>query len=80
MVPACVALEYVQNVVNPARVFDVEDIMYNVFGVIFGVLVCCGTQATMTGRRRRRVDLEVATPLLEDEVDGFVNIHMREVE
>lgn len=76
---ASVTLEYAQNIINPARVFDVFDIAYNLAGTALGVLVCCALQASMSRPRRRRVDLEIR-PSSPDEIDDFVNIHMNDVE
>lgn len=80
---ASVALEYAQNIINPARVFDYMDIAYNVGGSLSALLVCCSAQSALA--RRRRVagvefelrDTSPATPSTsDDDIDGFVNVHM----
>lgn len=68
---ASVGLEYLQNFVNPARVFDYMDITYNVAGSGLALMSCVAVHAYK--RRQRYAAVE------SDEVDGFVNVRMSEI-
>lgn len=68
---ASVGLEYLQNLVNPARVFDYFDIAYNVAGSVLALVGCMAVHAY---KRRQRY-----TPIESDEVEGFVTVRMSEI-
>lgn len=68
---ASIGLEYLQNFINSARVFDYMDIAYNVAGSALALVSCV---AVHTYKRRQRY-----TPIESDEVDGFVNVRMSEI-
>lgn len=80
---ASVALEYAQNIINPARIFDYMDIAYNVAGSAVALVLCCLVQLAYS-RRRRPADLDfelrptspVTPSASDDDIDGFVNVHM----
>lgn len=80
---ASVTLEYAQNIINPARIFDYMDIAYNIAGSLLALVLCCLVQLAYS-RRRRPPDLDFelrstspVTPITsDDDIDGFVNVHM----
>lgn len=67
---ASISLEFVQGFVNPSRVFDPMDIVYNVHGSVLA-LVACSVALTALARRRR--------PAQDDEVDGYVQVNMSDL-
>lgn len=78
-----VVLEFVQNIVNPERVFDAMDIAYNLSGALIAFLLCFTVHKYRRKERKSRrtaIELEsqpsgrVATPNSDEELDGFVNV------
>lgn len=49
---ASIGLEIVQSLINPARVFDVYDILFNVLGSLLGLGLSSGYQTWMVRRAR----------------------------
>lgn len=83
MLVAAVISEFVQNTVNPSRVFDISDIYANLAGLMFAFTLCILAQQFRRKDRRKRwmnTDIEMqpsarpVTPGSEEEVDGFVNV------
>ncbi|KAF7580442.1 VanZ like family protein [Clavispora lusitaniae] len=75
---ACVGSEYIQNLVNPARIFDFVDIIYNVLGSLLALTLCVWFQSWKR-RPSSRPDLLEPSPPSEDEIDGFVNVRMSDM-
>lgn len=82
---ASISLEYAQGIVNPNRVFDAMDIVYNVHGSGLALILCCVCQSAMPRQRRAPAPeleiqaLSVSPDTSEDEVEGYVNVHMRDM-
>lgn len=83
MLVAAVISEFVQNTVNPNRVFDKNDIYANLAGLMFAFTLCILAQQLRRKDRRKRwmnTDIEMqpsarpVTPGSEEELDGFVNV------
>lgn len=55
---ACISLEFVQNLVNPKRTFDYEDILYNTMGSLLAVIICIFAQSFRPGSHRI-IDVEL---------------------
>lgn len=68
---ASVALEFVQNLVNPERVFDWIDIVYNVHGSGLALALCVVASLWARGAAYRR-PLDCVEP-------DYVNISMADV-
>lgn len=88
MLLIAVVLEFVQNTVNPSRIFDVQDIYANIAGLIMAFVGCMLLQQLKRKDRRKRrtaIELEMQpptraiTPGSEDEIDGFVNVRSPEM-
>lgn len=84
---ASILLEYAQNIINPIRKFDYMDIVYNVHGSGLALLFCCLLQSVANRRTRAPIleleerDQSPMTPMTsDDDIDGFVNIHMDAIE
>lgn len=85
---ASVFLELVQNVLNPKRVFDVYDILYNVIGSFTGLLLVSVFDIyRMKKRRRNRVriveiELEESitnpTPSENSDYHDYINVRMND--
>ncbi|ODV77911.1 uncharacterized protein CANTADRAFT_7387 [Suhomyces tanzawaensis NRRL Y-17324] len=71
---ASVVLEYAQSVINPSRVFDVYDIVYNVAGLVVGIVVCVVYGVVSSWRERP------SYRPLSDIDDDYVEILMRDVD
>lgn len=54
---ASISLEFLQNLVNPKRVFDPIDICFNCMGSLFSILFCVIVQS-FRSYGRNRDDLE----------------------
>lgn len=85
---AAVISEFVQNTVNPNRIFDIYDIYANVAGLTLAFTICILAQLLRKKDRRKRwmnIEMEVqpgtgsVTPGSEEEVDGFVNVRGSDV-
>ncbi|EGW32414.1 uncharacterized protein SPAPADRAFT_153310 [Spathaspora passalidarum NRRL Y-27907] len=50
---ASISSEIIQNVVNPSRVFDVYDILFNMAGSLWGLIVCCVVQDWKMQRNKK---------------------------
>lgn len=69
---ASIALEFVQHLVNPKRVFDPEDIYYNCFGSLLSLIFCVLTQRFWI-RQRSRNDLETGDT-------DYVYVNLQDIE
>lgn len=77
---ASIALEYVQNFVNPNRKFDYMDIIYNIHGSALAVATCCIIHS-YTIRRRAQTSLPQTLPSDEpSDIDDFVNVRMNDLD
>lgn len=85
---ASIGLEIVQSLVNPARVFDVFDILFNFLGSLLGLGLSSGYHTWMVRRARskrtRYRQLETDVQEQSSDIDNppneeYVNIQMKDV-
>ena len=85
---ASIGLEIVQSLINPARVFDVYDILFNVLGSLLGLGLSSGYQTWMVRRarlkriryRQLQTDVQEQSSDIDDPPnEEYVNIQMKDV-
>lgn len=54
---ASISLEFLQNLVNPKRIFDYEDILYNIMGSAIALVICVVQRSIPTSRRFTDLEL-----------------------
>lgn len=68
---ASISLEFLQNFVNPKRVFDPIDICFNCMGSLLSLVIC---QIFHTYNSYKRGNDDIETGQL-----GYVNVNLREL-
>ncbi|CAH6719240.1 hypothetical protein CLIB1444_02S04038 [[Candida] jaroonii] len=68
-----IASEFLQNFINPSRIFDINDIFYNVGGSIVALIISGVSSSWNRRRRYKRLDRE------DVETEEYININMQDI-